>query len=535
MLRPGMQELSSDATNGRFDVVMAEALDRLSRDQEDIAGLYKRLSFSGVRIVTVADGDISEMHIGLKGTMNALFLKDLALKTHRGMRGRVEAGKSGGGNAYGYKVIRSFNADGSPIAGERDIEPAEAATVRRIFRDFANGQSPRAIAHALNKENILGPRDEGWGQSTINGNAERGTGILNNELYIGRLVWNRLRYVKDPSTGKRVSRPNPPESFVINEVPELRIVDDELWQAVKTRQKLARKMAFSSGTAALSMDDAAHSKPKAGFWSNHRPRHLLSGLMRCGTCGGAYSKVNTRLFGCAAARNKGTCDNRLNIRVAAVDDIVLTGLKQRLMNPEIFKEFASAFIAERNTILAQQNAQFDTAKTELSRVKSRQKTLLQALTDGVPARTVKDEMIALEAREDELNALLTDRPAREPALHPNLAEVYRERVAALHMALTNSHTKDEAFTIIRTLIDEVRLVPEDGQLRIEIRGALAGILALAANDKNHLRRGADGSVSVLEQQIKLVAGARFELTSYRDKRLKRATKTPLSFSMWAKN
>ena len=519
MVRPGLQELITDASHRRFDVVMAEAMDRLSRDQEDIAGLYKRMSFAGVRIVTIAEGDISEMHIGLKGTMNALFLKDLALKTHRGMRGRVEAGKSGGGNAYGYKVIRSFNADGSPVAGERQIEPTEAEIVRRIFRDFVNGQSPRAIAHALNRESIPGPRDEGWGQSTINGSAERGTGILNNELYVGRLVWNRLRYLKDPSTGKRVSRPNPPESLVVTEVPELRIIDEELWQAVKARQTEARKKAFSAGTSLSTEDnageDADDAKPKAGFWSNQRPRHLLTGLMRCAVCGGAYSKINVNLFGCAAARNKGTCSNRLNIRVDAVDGIVLTGLKSRLMDPEIFKEFAAAFISGRNTILAQQNAQFDAAKGELARIKSRQKVLVQALADGVPARTIKDEMIALETKEDDLNALLTSQPAREPALHPNLAEVYREKVAALHEALADPATKDEAFGIIRTLIDEVRLVPENGELRVEIRGALAGILALSAQNNKTARVGTDGSVSVLASQIKLVAGARFELTTFR--------------------
>ena len=92
-LRPGYQRLLADARAGQFDVVVAEALDRLSRDQEDVAALYKRLSFAGIRIVTLAEGEISELHVGLKGTMNALFLKDLAQKTHRGLRGRVEAGQ----------------------------------------------------------------------------------------------------------------------------------------------------------------------------------------------------------------------------------------------------------------------------------------------------------------------------------------------------------------------------------------------------------------------------------------------------------
>src|SRR5271157_2784796 len=72
-LRPGYQALLAAAREGGFDIVLAEALDRLSRDQEDIAGLYKRLQFAGIKIITLAEGEISELHIGLKGTMNALF------------------------------------------------------------------------------------------------------------------------------------------------------------------------------------------------------------------------------------------------------------------------------------------------------------------------------------------------------------------------------------------------------------------------------------------------------------------------------
>ncbi|EJL32991.1 site-specific recombinase, DNA invertase Pin [Caulobacter sp. AP07] len=89
ILRPGVRALLHDAMAGKFDVVLAEALDRLSRDQEDIAALFKRLRFAGVPVITLSEGEISELHVGLKGTMNALFLKELAAKTHRGLRGRV--------------------------------------------------------------------------------------------------------------------------------------------------------------------------------------------------------------------------------------------------------------------------------------------------------------------------------------------------------------------------------------------------------------------------------------------------------------
>lgn len=237
LLRPGIQKLIADAAKQTFEVIITESLDRLSRDQEDIAGLYKRMRFVGVQIVTLSEGEVSELHIGLKGTMGALYLKDLADKTRRGLRGRVENGKSGGGNSYGYDVVRSVGADGQPVTGERMINEREADIVRRIFRDYVAGQSSRTIAWALNKDSVSGPFGREWGPSTIHGNAKRGTGILNNELYIGRLVWNRLRYIKDPDTGRRVSRLNPESEWIIQEVPELRIIDQELWEAVKKRQK----------------------------------------------------------------------------------------------------------------------------------------------------------------------------------------------------------------------------------------------------------------------------------------------------------
>lgn len=82
-------------------------------------------------------------------------------------------------------------------------------------------------------ERAPGPSGRTWAASTIHGNREHGTGILNNELYIGRLVWNRLRYVKDPMTGKRISRLTPPGLWIITELPELRLLDDSIWTAAR--------------------------------------------------------------------------------------------------------------------------------------------------------------------------------------------------------------------------------------------------------------------------------------------------------------
>ena len=214
-LRPAYQKLLDDARRGEFDVVVAESLDRLSRDQEDVAHLYKQLTFAGVRLLTLSEGWISELHIGLSGTMGALYLKQLAEKTRRGLRGRVEAGRSGGGNSYGYDVATKIDASGKTERGLRRKNKSEARVVLGILTDYAAGKSPRSIAKELNARKVVGPSGSTWSPSAINGNHRRGTGILNNEMYVGQIVWNRLRYVKNPSTSKRKSQLNDPREWIM--------------------------------------------------------------------------------------------------------------------------------------------------------------------------------------------------------------------------------------------------------------------------------------------------------------------------------
>lgn len=457
MVRPGLQALLAAVREGRVEIVVAEGLDRLSRDQADVADIAKRLNYAGVRLLTVQEGEVNELHIGLKGTMNALFLKDLAVKVRRGIEGRVRAGSSGGGLAYGYRVVHGPGPDYQ--RGGREIVPAEAAIVRRIFEDYAAGVSPRAIAARLNREGRPGPGGKAWAMTTINGNRQRGTGILNNQLYAGRLVWNRQRMVKDPDTGRRRGRPNPPEAWIVEDVPELRIVSEELWESVRTRQA---GLTFSrTGAAGAAMVAA------------RRPRTLLSGLMRCGACGGAMVRVSHDRLACARAR-EGACGNRLRILSPVVERTVVAGVRERLLAPEAYQLFARVYIEEMNRAVMEANTARQAAAGELETVIRQLDRLVDQILDGTPARRLRDRMDQLEARREQLERLIETTPTVTPYIHPNLAARWSERVESLNGAFDAG--EPQAQEALRRLIQRVDLTPDNGELRIDLHGELGEML-----------------------------------------------------------
>jgi site-specific DNA recombinase len=491
--RPGYQRLLSDLDRSIFDVVVVEALDRLGRKLSDIADLHDRCAFAGVKLYAVHVGEIGAMHIGLLGTMAQLYLSDLREKTWRGQLGRALQGKLPGGKAYGYDVI-------GPGTGERRINIGEAGTVRRIFREFADGRSPRAIAKQLNLEGVPGPEGRPWGDTTIRGQADRGTGVLNNALYVGRLEWNRCSYIKDPRTGKRVARPNPRDKWEIVEVPQLRIVGDELWKRVNARQQQLR---FEIG------------RDKQGNALNriHRRRFLLSGLLVCGCCGGGYTIVGPDRYGCATRRSKGICANALFIGRNELEERVLGGLRERMMAPELIAAFIEEFNAELRRLAAVADGERAAAQRALAEVERKIAGIVKAIEDGAYNSTLKERLTALEkekvAAETRLAAIGATPPLR---LHPNLSAIYKKKVEKLAEALNQPGTAAEAGEIMRGLIDRIVLTPDGAILKPELYGDLAGIARFAeAQERKTANAGSAAEPAILS----VVAGVGFEPTTFR--------------------
>ncbi len=512
-LRPQFQAMQQAAMAGQFDVLISEALDRLSRDQEHIAGLHKRMRFLSVEIFTKAEGAISEMHIGLGGTMSALFLRNLAEKTHRGLEGRVKAGKSAGGISYGYHLDRQPLPDGTCTTGDRVISDTEAAIIRRIFTEYDRGLSARSIAIGLNRDGIAPPRSGGkgsgtWSFSTISGNWARGTGILNNALYIGKLVWNRQHFIKDPDTGKRQARLNPESAWVTEDVPHLRIIDDALWSRVKRRQGAIREDILT---------ERADNPDAPKIERAHRPRYLLSGLLTCGCCGAGYIMISDTRYGCSAARNRGTCANRKTIARKDVETRVLNGLQTRLMHPDLIREYITTWQKEMQTDRLETLAARGDQERRLGKVRRDIENIVTAITEGMFHPSMKARMDALEGERLGLETKLAALPEPEPvAIHPGLAESYTRKVTDLAAALNAPEARPEAADLLRGLIESVKMMPDanapNGHV-IELVGELGAILSLCGNGIATNAKTRTGGAGV--GQVTMVAGTGFEPVTFR--------------------
>jgi hypothetical protein len=158
-------------------------------------------------------------------------------------------------------------------------------------------------------------------------------------------VWNRQRFIKDPSTGKRVARPNPREAWITAAVPHLAIIDRETWDLAQARLSATRRIFTNpEGTA-----ETVGTNRGGRLAAARRPRWPLSGLVRCGVCNGPMSVMgsNGRL-GCANRVERGTCTNRRTVLRGVLLPRVLVGLKERLLAPELIEEFARTYVTEVN-------------------------------------------------------------------------------------------------------------------------------------------------------------------------------------------
>ena len=294
-LRPGLQSMLNDCQRYAVTAVCAESMDRISRGQHDMTYIYERLDYLKIPILTIQERVVDEFLVGFKGTMNAVFLKDLSAKTRRGLIGVIESGRQVGSPPYGYRSVNRIEGS-KTIRGLREIHPERASIVRRIYSLYIEGTSARAIARLLNDENIAPPRGaKGWHHSRLTG-THFGTGILSNPLYKGQTVHGLTESPINPATARRTTRLNPPKHWTVKSTPHLRIIDDETWDAVQARlQARSRPRTRPPGVPALT--------------GGAMP---LTPLLRCSKCHSPVRTIARDRWACQSRKsnNECTCDTR---------------------------------------------------------------------------------------------------------------------------------------------------------------------------------------------------------------------------------
>lgn len=456
--RPAFNQLMSEANAGAFDVILVVDLSRLSRSAGDLNKTIDRLVFSGIRLVGVSDGYDSsrrghKLQAGVHGITGESYREMIRYRTHEALTSRALSHHFAGGLAYGYRSI--------PDGDRRrlEIEPAEAEAVRWIFARYAEGWSLREIVYDLNAREVLSPRGGSWAVSALFGSPAKGTGILNNTLYAGRMVWNRSQWLKDPDTGTRKRRERDRSEWIIQPVPELRIVDDATWTAVERRMASRKPM-------------------KTG----RRPAYLLSGILRCGVCGGAYVVVYRDRYGCAAHKDRGpaVCGNGLRVRRADLERDILAAVKADLLAPDKIEAFRRELAAALKEAKREDRA--GPLRSRLERLNTEIGHMVASIRAGSASSALHAELEAAERERDELEAELATLTVPVPEIIPGAVDEYRRMIEGLEDGLGDA---EATRADLAELLGQIPLTPVPGEQMVEanLDGAYTGLLRIATGGR----------------------------------------------------
>jgi site-specific DNA recombinase len=421
--RTGLQALLTAAASSPrpFDVLLVDDSSRVARDLADALRVLQRLKFAGVRVVYISQGidsasEQAETLVAVHGLVDGLHLREMAAKIRRGLAGQLERGFSTGSTTYGYRAVPMpdpsgrLDPNGAPaLLGKRlEVNDSEAAIIRRIFEEYASGLGIPTIVDRLNRDGIRGVRGSTWKF----GVARR---LLTNERLTGRQIWGQRRFERRPGTRQKVARTLPRSEWRILERPDLRIISDELWNAVQARRTIIATVARQAGSRLMRGKDAAlHS------------RHLFSGFLRCGVCGGAVTVVSggygSPRYGCQRHSKNGasTCANRLTVRAKVADAALLAGLQAELLRPDTVAYIADRLAYALTALMDARPRQRTEIEKARSLAQSKLRNLITALEDGAGGVYVLN---AIQEREAEIDTLTRQLEALDSPQDDRLAVI----------------------------------------------------------------------------------------------------------------
>lgn len=478
--RPQLFAMLNAAEEGAFDVIVMRDVDRLGGDTNRNGVILSDLIDRGIRIdeyltknTVKLDNALAKFLATARNFAAEIEREKTSQRTHEALKVRARKGRPVGGRCYGYDNIQG--PDGKDYA----INAEQAKVVRWIFESYASGNGLKWIAKQLNGQGTQSP----WA-------GKRGTGswaptvvrpMLRRERYRGVLSWGEMEKTYRLGTKVRVHRAHDDEDRVRAERPDLRIIEDDLWFRVQARF-------------------AGRMQPKV---RGRRPRHMLSGIGRCGVCGGPIAVHNGKqgnqpiiVYSCKYHKERGeaVCASKLRRPVTTTNAVVIDWIKEH-----ITEELALKLVCElRDEWEAEaKDAHSKTAmlKKEADKLRREIDRLVNALarTDDTPDALVKG-IADRQERLREIDGQLRAAEAAPAFIEHHLDRIARRaREAIEDMRATFDNQPEKTRELVGTLFDGkivFRPIPTADGPRFELEGLAAPGRLLAVEGMPGIPKGA---------------------------------------------
>lgn len=439
----------------RIDAIVTEDLSRISRDFADAAQVFKQLQYDQVPLIGVADGidtsrKTAKMEFTVKSLVSDMYLDDLRDKTRRGLFGRALKKQSTGGLPFGYRSVAQMDEYDHVVGHSIVIDQERAALVRRIYDEYLAGRSCASIARGLNADRVPSPRaktryrKKGWVDTTIRA-------ILRNRAYIGEWSYGAREWVKVPGTNVRRPRKRDAADVHRDVRPELRIIDQALWDSVQAR---------------IHAVSQRYKTPKRGSGAPCRPTaYPLSGLLECGCCSALMvisGGSSAAYYKCVDFKKRGTCGNSLSVREDVARRRIFDALVERLNRPKAIEHLRKRLAEQLGELGRRLGGDIAERRERLARTEQRIHNLLLGFADGDRSEYVRTMLKDLEAQavaEKATIAALEER-ARVPVVLPTPEQVARQCLNLEKMLVADPLRAREA---LRRLFQggRIRLFPGD--------------------------------------------------------------------------
>ena len=396
--RPEFQRMISDSASGKFDTVIVWKIDRFSRDKYDSVCYKSKLRKNGVSVVSatepIDDSPEGKLMESIFEGFSEYYVKDLEMKTSRGMTENAIKGKFNGGNVtYGYYIDDEKHFR---------INPKTAPIVEEIFKRYADGETIKNIIEDMKNKGIYN-NGKPFTYHFIHW-------MINNRRYLGEYTFR--------------------DTMNTEAIPA--IVTEEIFEKCQKRMKQNKKM-------------------PAKFKSGNE-KYFLTGKIFCGKCGTTMSGIsgtakvgeNYRYYQCMRSKKK-ACDKKI-VRKELVENAVFDITMELFKDSGLIRKISERCYATQS----KENSQIPILKKQLKSVQKEIDNIMSAIKAGIITKSTKNTLIKLEEQQETIEAAIT----KEQISHPLLS---REQIEFWLMLFAGSDINDDSSKqlLIDTFVNSV--------------------------------------------------------------------------------